>query len=585
MLAAALSAAATAAAAPRIEPPAAPVATAYGADVVLHGHTVIHLAGPGALERAASAARRLNALRGAAPPAVTVMVNGGSATLWINDSPIISVDAAQAVRRSTTPRRLAEAWGRQIRAAIPIHLIDVSPRALILRPGERLTASVEVFPRVPLRLSAFDPQTIQAGVVPDGIAVLARGQGSTTILVHAGRATATLAVAVRVAAARLPTGVMVSVTGRPADPDLVRDAVRQAILRAIAARPGSLINIGAIESLAPAPGERTSTAVPVQVRNPMGAPVSGTVRATVANVPMDLAVPSRLLVSNRPETVTANGVLFAEILQTDEAVRLLYHHTDGAATKKVIAVTLANPTDDPATLFLTGATAGPATDVMYAGAAAADRFVRRIAAGQGYLLAIGARRVHTFSVVEMTPGALVTGLLQVQLLQGSRLRVTVQIRAPWLLDRTVTSEVNQVAYAHPRGAFRTAEVRITRAVRTGERVVLTDLGFAVTPDDPATGERLVGDYGILYRLTVELLNPLDREAAFTVSAQAMSGPSRGMLLVAGTPLDFGLLRTGEERVLTSIDLAAGESRTVEMLTMPAAGSFYPVRLSVRGAAK
>jgi hypothetical protein len=38
-------------------------------------------------------------------------------------------------------------------------------------------------------------------------------------------------------------------------------------------------------------------------------------------------------------------------------------------------------------------------------------------------------------------------------------------------------------------------------------------------------------------------------------------------------------------VLTSIDVAPHETRTVEMLTMPAAGSFYPVALAVQGVSR
>ena len=124
-----------------------------------------------------------------------------------------------------------------------------------------------------------------------------------------------------------------------------------------------------------------------------------------------------------------------------------------------------------------------------------------------------------------------------------------------------------------------------RSVRTGERVVLTDLGFAVMPADPASGERLIGDYGILYRLTVDLVNPTSSAAVFTMSALAISGPSRGMLQIAGTAIDFGLLHAGEERILVSYELGPGETRTLDILTMPAAGSFFPVRLSVWGVPK
>lgn len=389
----------------------------------------------------------------------------------------------------------------------------------------------------------------------------------------------------RPAAARLPAGVTVEVTGNPADPQIIRDGIRQAILRATTARPGSQITIDAVDPPPLRPGERSRIRVRVAVRNPMATAVSGDVWAAVTNVPMDLATPARLLVSNRPETVTANGLLFEEAVAPDESVRLLYHHRNGAATRKVITVTLANPAEAPAVVVLTGAAAGPSNDVMYAGGAATARFVRRLAAGQGLVLDLPGRRAYTFAVVDAPPGALVTGLLQAQLLRGAQVTVSVHIRAPWLLARTVTTEVNQPAVAHPRGVFRIAEVRLGRTVRDGERVVLTDLGAVVTPDDPATGERLRGDYGILYRLIVELINPLDGPVAFEITAEALNGPARGMLLIDGWPVDFGLLRVGQGRVLTSLEVAPHDTRIVEMLTMPAAGSFYPVRLAVQSIPK
>jgi len=386
-------------------------------------------------------------------------------------------------------------------------------------------------------------------------------------------------------AARLPSGVAVEVTGTPADPDVIREGIRQVIVRSTATRPGSQIVIGDIDAPPLSPGERARIRVSVVVRNPLAAAVSGDVWASVTNVPMDLATPSRLLVSNRPETVTANGVLFEASLQPEESVRLLYHHRNGAATRKVITVTLANPADSPATVFLMGVSAGPSSDVMYAGHAAAARFLHRLAAGQGRLLDIPGRQAFTFAVIDVPAGSLVTGLLQAQLLRGARVTVSVHIRSRWLLERTVTTEVNQTAVAHPRGVFRVAEVHLARSVRPGDRLLLTDLGVAVTPDDPATGERLVGDYGILYRLSVELINPLDRPAGFDVTAQALNGPARGMLLIEGSPVDFGLLRVGEERLLTSLEVAPHDTRVVEMLTMPAAGSFYPVRLTVQSILK
>lgn len=568
-----------------LPPPVSVAARTYGADVIVNGRVVISLAGPSASTLAAAAAQRLSALRGPAPPSIAVDVAGGAATLRVNGAVIISVDPALAALRGVAPRPLVAAWGQRIREAISHHRMAVASPVAVLSPGNRVGVAVEVFPRVGIVPSGYDRRVVRVGPSPGGITIFGLAHGSTQVRLRAGTATVVLPVAVRPPAARLPQRVEVSVTGNPADPEFIREAIRQAILTSTSLTPGSVISIGRVSAPPPGPGARSWVRVPVHVRNPSAAPVSGVVLATVENLPLEPVVPARLLVSNRPETVTANGVLFEESLQAGQAVRLLYHHRNGAATSKVITVTLVNRSGDPASVFLTGATAGPSSDVMYAGHIAAGRFVSRITAQQGYVLEIPRRSAHTFSVVDIPPGTLVTGLLQAQLLRGTELAVTVHIRAPWLLARTVTTEVNQVAVAHPRGVFHTAEVHIARSVSVGERILLTDLGFAATPTDPATGEVLRGDYGILYRLSVELKNPGDRPAIFEIAARAVNGPARGMLFIAGTVADFGFLRAGEERFVAAIELAAGETRLVDMLTMPAAASFYPVRLSVQGTSR
>jgi hypothetical protein len=64
-------------------------------------------------------------------------------------------------------------------------------------------------------------------------------------------------------------------------------------------------------------------------------------------------------------------------------------------------------------------------------------------------------------------------------------------------------------------------------------------------------------------------------------AFAAGGEARGLFIVDGTLVDIGYLRANEERAVASFTLAPGAVRDVTIVTMPVAGSFYPVRLTAR----
>lgn len=550
------------------------------AEVVVNGVVVFRLAGPQASARAAAVAARLRGIPLRTTTPVTVDAVRPIAAVLAGGTHVITIDRADAAGHHTTARALARVWAQRLRQALATPSLAVVPAALAMIPGERLLVRAHVFPAVPLVVGQFDTEVTELIRHPEGFMVLAKAVGTTVIPLRAGAASHDLAVSVRHGAAALPAAIEVTVTGNPSDPVLVSDAIRHGILRATGVLPGSVIGVGSSEPAALLPGETQTLEVPVEVRSPFARHVWGVVRVTVRNVSIAVQTPSRLLVSNHPETVTANGVLFAETLQAGEAVRLLYHHRNGAKTARLVTVTLTNPQAEPARVLVIGAVAGPSTDVMYAGHIAAARFLPRLDRGQGYVIDVPAGRRHTFTVHEMPPGELVSGLLQVQNLSG-RLHLGVHIRSPWLLERTVTSEVNEPAYPHPHGSFAASEVSVAASVRAGETALVTNLGLMLSPLDPVTGVRLAGDYGVLYRVTLDLVNSTDLDARFALVATAASGPARGMVLVDGEPADLGFLRQGQERTIASVTVPARDRRQVTVLTMPVAGSFYPVRLVVR----
>ncbi|HET8679577.1 MAG TPA: hypothetical protein VFM39_05615, partial [bacterium] len=175
----------------------------------------------------------------------------------------------------------------------------------------------------------------------------------------------------------------------------------------------------------------------------------------------------------------------------------------------------------------------------------------------------------------------VSGLMQFQVVEGGPVDLTVHVRLPWLLDRTVTTDLGPWAFPHPRGTFPGSLVEVKRDVPVDQTAAIGDLGVMSDLKDMRTGEPLVGDYGVLYRFRLRLVNPTDRQITSDLLANAAGGPARGLFLIDGGVTDLGLLQANEERVVTSFMLAPRGTRDVMVVTMPIAGSFYPVRLALR----
>lgn len=462
-------------------------------------------------------------------------------------------------------------------------VIAIAPSSVVLSPGGTAIVSVKALVPGQIRLGAFDRRVADVALVAGTLRVTARHPGSTVVPLRLGAHRAQLGVSVRPPAGVIPPVVEVTVTGAPAPPDLIREAIQRRLDEAVRRDPGAIMELGPIAVEGPLEPEISmTTPVAVEIRSPYGGPVRGTVAVTVANHPLVLTDPAVLLVSNRPETITGNGLLFQETLIRDRPARLLYHHMNGTPSQvRVLKVTLMNPGAAAARVHYLSGIAGPSPDPIHVGFASTARFLSALTAGRGYFVEVPARGTTTFTAYTLAPMALVSGMMQFQVAEGGPVDLTVHVRLPWLLDRTVTTDLGPWAFPHPRGTFPGSVVEVAREQPAHEPAHLADLGVMSHLVDVRTGEPLVGDYGVLYRVRLRLTNPTGREVATALMATAAGGLARGLFLVDGTPKDVGLMRAGEQRAVAVFTVAPGGTRDVVLITMPVAGSFYPVRLVLR----
>ncbi len=564
-----------------VQPGALPVAT-----VVVQQVPVLRLRGSDAERRAAEVVRRLNDIltSGAAAWVVTVRVRPAGADLWLNDRHLVTADPAQARFNQTTTEALAGLWAERLREALARNTVTLMPDLVRLHPGGTAAVAVSAFLPGPVTLGPFDERVVAARVADRTVLVEARSIGSTLVPVIVGGGRALLPVVVRRDAGTIPETLTVRVAGDLTSAAVVREAVQRRVDQAVAREPGATVAIGPLptfDGITP-DAQQLELAVPVKIRSPYALPVDGVVRVTVRRETVEVTDPALLLVSNRPEVVEADGILFSEIVDARHPIRLLYHHMNGTLDHaRILTVVLSNRSVRPVEMLLISGLAGPSPDPLFVGWAATARFLQNLVADRGYVLEIPPRSSYEFTAQTMLPQQLVSGILQLQLLQGEELEVRVQMRLPWLLEGTVAIPVNQIAYPHPKGIFQSPTVTVVRSVDARRPATLVDLGAAAALADVRTGEPLVGDYGVVYRLTITAANTSGADVQADLIATAAGGPARGVFLVDGRQVEMALYRPLEERVLATIAIPAGQTTQVRVVTMPAAGSYYPVRLTLR----
>jgi hypothetical protein len=518
------------------------------------------------------------------PPPTTIRtrVTRWSGQLLVDEKAVLTVTRAEVARLGSHSALVAQ-WARALEEALTVPPMAVSRTALVLSVGRSERVMIATAGTAAITVGTYDRAVVDVAMQPGGAVLTGKSLGSTVVPFRVGPYRAQVAVSVRPAAGHIPGEAEVVVTGAPAAPEVIREAIVRRLDAAIQREAGATLRYHRIAVEGPLQAGHVATIpVAVGIRSPYGGPVDATVLVRVVNMPVVLVDPEVLLVSNRPEKITDNGVLFRETLGPGKAARLLYHHLNGTPGQtRVLKVTLHNPGSVRARVHYLAGVAGPSADPIHIGFASTQRFLDALTSGRGYMVEVRPGGITTFTVHTLPPLALASGLMQVQVIEGGPVDLVVHVRVPWLLDTTVMTDLGPYAFPHPRGTFPGSVVDVARELPVHQVSAVTDLGIASGLRDLRTGEALVGDYGVLYRLRLRLTNPTDREIAASLVATASGGLARGIFLVDGSSVNAGLMRPFEEREIATFTLGPGGTRDVTVLTMPVAGSYYPVRLSLR----
>ena len=179
-----------------------------------------------------------------------------------------------------------------------------------------------------------------------------------------------------------------AITGDPAQPDWLAARVQSWVTRLTRVLPGAQAVIGTVSPPpAPlAPGASTQFVVPVQITgNGEYFDQSGTTTVNVQNLALQPFSPGLLFYDDDPEHVMQDGVLFRGTVTATQPTRLYYYHDD-AADPRLLVVALTSSSQDPTSVQLVEASAGPNMDVMHVGQTLTKNFLLTKALGEGVVV-------------------------------------------------------------------------------------------------------------------------------------------------------------------------------------------------------
>ena len=392
------------------------------------------------------------------------------------------------------------------------------------------------------------------------------------------------------AAGAIPPAISLDVTGSPAaDPAFLDAQIRDALDRLIrpTLRAGASIAYGPIAPwplLALVAGTRAAVNVTVQITgdNSISADVTGVTAVTLNSVNVVPAAPSVLFLSDDPEYLRSEGLIFRGNVSSERPARLYYYHSDLGVPRDLDVVLTATM---PSRVHLLATASGPELDVMNVGHTVTRDFLRFEQNKEGTVIDLVPGTPFIVRHNLILQGEVVAGAVDVGVVSGGPVAVSV-VASP-------AGGSPQAYLAGPRvgfdgnrrhGAFDlTGFGAIAQTYTVGGPPIAVQYG-ARTPTprnlDPSDDGRDYGDYGVVHRITFTLANPTNDPHPIYIYERAHGGPVRSSFIVDGQFKELDCVRDTQPYWVTTYQLAPHSIGASTTVTMADGGSFYPLEFGV-----
>lgn len=408
--------------------------------------------------------------------------------------------------------------------------------------------------------------------------------GTTTITVRDDRGL-TRDVPVRVAyrAGAVAETTTARITGDPASAAFVRESAIGAAIAAAQLRTGAqavpandLVRVNGDLAL----DNHVTVDVPLQLLGQGYFTVDGTTHVDVENIAVPRTRPARLLVSDYPERLTANGLLFSATIDRSNAQRFLYYHYNPGGEKyRRIVVKATNSSAVPAVVHLIMGIAGPSSNEMEVGHISTKTFLVRERRNEGSIVTIPGNTTTTLINHPLPTNAIVSGLMQMREVTGEPLKVDIVAQDAFApLEQTAEqAELLSGGAPHARGIYPVPEFFSDYTFFVDGPPLEIPVGQLPLPN-LREGEALAGDYGVKQSMRVIVVNTSRSPQPIALYANPRGGGATGTFLIDNTIVQAHRLTAFSKYKLWQETIAPGTYRTLQVTTMPEGGSSYPIRL-------
>lgn len=430
---------------------------------------------------------------------------------------------------------------------------------------------------------------VQVDPVTDVIAVRAGAQtGTTTLhLSDSGGDRFDLPVRVALDAGVAPARLALTVTGQPVQWPWLWSQVQNAIAQRSSLQPGASETVAqpATTPVPPLPNAQLTFDVPVAIGgNAADYDVSTTARVRVDNEAVEPFAPPTLFYDDDPERVDADGVIYRTSVSAANPARLYYYHDDGGPPRRLVVAL--QSTGVPALVQVIDSSAGPNIDVLSVGHAVSKGMLEMKPRNEGEVVSVGITQPLVLHDVLMTAKQCVAGSVDIQVLAGGPLEVTVLSLAQredvaGALDGPLLPRDGH----HRTGAFSIDDFGTTSlAYSVGGPDAITQYGGRnQAPPNRVPGGRGTdyGDYGVLQTLLFSLANPTAQNATVYLYERPLGGVVRSSFLVDGVLHQVGCVRDSSERYgIAAFELAPGSRYQLQVDTMTDGSSSYPLEVGL-----
>ncbi|MFQ3548223.1 MAG: hypothetical protein SNJ70_00555 [Armatimonadota bacterium] len=540
-------------------------------------------------DRAKLTAQRLIAQSeaGVKAEAFTAKADGARALVYAGDQVICIANPEDAKAANSTPLALAQSWTSNIKRLFALPPLKLSTNSLTVpeKENRRLkvggTSTGEIQAKIENELVAsiqIDQQTRVITVT--GITI-----GETVLDVCVNEFVEKCLIEVKRYAGRVSVTSPAQVTGNPAPISLLEFVARQKFMESVILEYGTKVSILSVNAgkTALETGARREAKVAYRITGEGYLPVNAEIAIPIENINLPREEAEQIFYSNDPESLRKFELLYAARLQLHTPTKVLYHHQNFMGQRIHFIVEIVNTSDIPATFRISDGISAPNIDTYHVGYVAVDRFFNSELSNISYM-----QNVPPYSRLILVSDMLKnhdtsSGIFQIKQISSNPALVRITAAQP-NIDNVSVGQIlpapQSLVVPYNQHVYEKPVKKITETYTVGGRWTFISVGRhpLVSADNSKT---LHGNYGVKYDITVKVENPTNRARKVEVAFEPSAGMASGIFYVDGKKSVVKYATPPKEITLNSYNIQPGETRNIRIVTIPLAGSNYPITVIVK----